>query len=396
MNFQSNYISLENSTESILFSDANIVLYGNGIEESAELYYASSNDEMSIVGIKTTGIPSLMLTYTDLELHLKFPISYDDTYSDSFSAEAENHLGQNYVRSGNIEIKADGYGTLILPETTISNALRIRTIKNYNDVESGEIAFEYIDTIYNWYDGIHNFPLATASNIQSFITDFEGPALSISTISFTDQFTTTTALNSIEKQNQFSFYPNPATDFIYTNKATTIEIYDLRGALVKSEYMKNKGVLRVEYEDDIAKLLDGQHRIAGFQNYEGKRGTFELIITIYVDMKLEDQAIVFATINKEQKNVSNSLVTDLFAFAESRSPQKTGHNIARALNKKEGSPFFDKIKILGTAESSNETITQSTFVESILKYITREKQADRDFYRRNKKDKNIKLPHINE
>ena len=231
MNFQSNYISLENSTESILFSDANIVLSGNGIEESAELYYASSNDEMSIVGLKTNGIPSIMLTYTDLELHLKFPISYDDTYSDSFSAEAENHLGQNYVRSGNIEIKADGYGTLILPETTISNALRIRTIKNYNDVESGEIAFEYIDTIYNWYDGIHNFPLATASNIQSFIPDFEGPALSISTISFTDQLETTTALNSIEKQNQFSFYPNPATDFIYTNKATTIEIYDLKSGM---------------------------------------------------------------------------------------------------------------------------------------------------------------------
>lgn len=163
-----------------------------------------------------------------------------------------------------------------------------------------------------------------------------------------------------------------------------------------AEYIKNKGVLRLEYKDDIAKVLDGQHRIAGFQKYEGKRGTFELIVTIYVDMELEDQAIVFATINKEQKNVSNSLVTDLFAFAESRSPQKTGHNIARALNKKKGSPFFDKIKILGTAESSNETITQSTFVDSILKYITRDKQSDRDFYRRNKKDESQKLPHIDE
>ena len=161
-----------------------------------------------------------------------------------------------------------------------------------------------------------------------------------------------------------------------------------------AEFIKNEGVLRLEYKDDIAKVLDGQHRIAGFHNYTGKRGTFELIVTIYVDMELEDQAIVFATINKEQKSVNNSLVTDLFAFAESRSPQKTGHNIARALNKKEGSPFFDKIKILGTAVSSNETITQSTFVDSILKYITRDKQSDRDFYRRNKKEENKKLPHI--
>ena len=264
MNFQSNYISLENSTESILFSNANIVLSGNGIEESAELYYASSNDEMSLVGIKTTGTSSIMLTYTDLELHLKFPISYDDTYSDSFSAEAENHLGQTFVRSGNIEIKADGYGTLILPETTISNALRIRTIKNYNDVESGEIAFEYIDTIYNWYDGIHNFSLATASNSQIFIPDFEGPALSISTVSFTDQFTTTTSVNSIEKQNQFSFYPNPATDFIYTNKATRIEIYDLRGALVKSENITNQRI-------DISDLKSGMYIVKSPEtNYSEK------------------------------------------------------------------------------------------------------------------------------
>lgn len=159
-----------------------------------------------------------------------------------------------------------------------------------------------------------------------------------------------------------------------------------------AKYDKKTGKLKIEFEDDIAKVLDGQHRIAGFQYYNGKRGSFELIVTIYIDMELEDQAIVFATINKEQKNVSNSLVADLFAFAESRSPQKTGHNIARALNKKEGSPFYDKIKILGKAESVNETITQATFVESILKYITSDRQADRDFYRRNKNKKDEKLP----
>lgn len=158
-----------------------------------------------------------------------------------------------------------------------------------------------------------------------------------------------------------------------------------------AEYLEDEGILRLEYKDDIAKVLDGQHRIAGIEYYKEKRGTFELIVTIYVDMELEDQAIVFATINKEQKNVSGSLVTDLFAFAESRSPQKTGHNIARALNGKEGSPFFDKIKILGVANSQNETITQSTFVDSLLKYITKDKQLDRDFYRRNKDKKNAKL-----
>lgn len=161
-----------------------------------------------------------------------------------------------------------------------------------------------------------------------------------------------------------------------------------------AEYIESEGVLRILYKDDIAKVLDGQHRIAGFEYYNRSRGTFELIVTIYIDMELEDQAIVFATINKEQRNVNGSLVTDLFAFAESRSPQKTGHNIARALNNKETSPFYNKIKILGNADSTSETITQSTFVESLLKYVTKDKQLDRDFYRRNKNKKHAKLDYV--
>ena len=157
------------------------------------------------------------------------------------------------------------------------------------------------------------------------------------------------------------------------------------------KYIEAKNLLQIEYKDDIAKVLDGQHRIAGFEYYTKPRGTFELIVTIYIDMELEDQAIVFATINKEQKGVSKSLVADLYAFAENRSPQKTGHNIARALTAKEGSPLYKKIKILGTAENITETITQSTFVEALLKYITKDAQLDRDFYRRNKNNHESKL-----
>lgn len=160
-----------------------------------------------------------------------------------------------------------------------------------------------------------------------------------------------------------------------------------------AKYDSITGIMTIPFKDDIAKVLDGQHRIAGFKDYKGK---FQLVVSIYIDMELEDQAIVFSTINKEQKSVSNSLVIDLFAFAESRSPQKTGHNIARALSKKEGSPLFGKIKILGKAETLSQTITQDTFVKNLLMYITKDKQTDRDFYKRNKNDKKAKLPYATE
>ncbi|AMQ01857.1 DGQHR domain-containing protein [Pedobacter cryoconitis] len=159
-------------------------------------------------------------------------------------------------------------------------------------------------------------------------------------------------------------------------------------------YNPETHTMKILYKDDVAKVLDGQHRIAGLRHFERDQSQFQLIVTIYIDMELEDQAIVFATINKEQKNVSNSLVADLFAFAKTRSPQKTAHNIARALNKKEGSPFYKKIKILGTAvNKETETITQDTFVKSLLKYITSDPQSDRNFYKVHK-DKDSKLPLI--
>jgi DGQHR domain-containing protein len=160
-----------------------------------------------------------------------------------------------------------------------------------------------------------------------------------------------------------------------------------------AKYDSETSTMTIDFRDDIAKVLDGQHRIAGLRSYRKDASTFQLAVTIYIDMELEDQAIVFSTINKEQKNVSNSLVADLFAFAETRSPQKTGHNVARALTKKEGSPLFEKIKILGKADKETQSITQDTFVKSLLKYITKDMQTDRDFYRRNKNNRAAKLPY---
>lgn len=148
-----------------------------------------------------------------------------------------------------------------------------------------------------------------------------------------------------------------------------------------AEYDETTHKLKIKYSEDVAKVLDGQHRIAGLKHFEGD--VFQCIVTIYIDMDIEDQAIIFATINKEQKGVNKSLVADLFDFAKTRSPQKTCHNIARALSSKEGSPFYEKIKILGTARNSEkETITQDTFVKSLIKYISKDPQADRDIYKK--------------
>ena len=152
-----------------------------------------------------------------------------------------------------------------------------------------------------------------------------------------------------------------------------------------AKYNEKSQTMKIVKGINIAKVIDGQHRIAGLENYEFADNPFQLNVTIFVGMELEDQAIVFATINQTHTKVNKSLVADLFEFAKTRSPQKTAHNIVRALNEKNGSPFKNKIKILGTAiDKELETITQSTFVEYILKYMTKDKMHDRDLYKRGK------------
>jgi len=148
-----------------------------------------------------------------------------------------------------------------------------------------------------------------------------------------------------------------------------------------AEYNDQLGVMTITKDDRVAKIIDGQHRIAGLQGYDGPR--FMLNVAIFVDMEIEDQATVFATINLSQTKVNKSLVYDLYDYAQSRSPQKTTHNIARLLNREEGSPFLNKIKILGRATpGKDETLTQAAFVEGLMPYISSDPVADRDILKR--------------
>jgi len=138
----------------------------------------------------------------------------------------------------------------------------------------------------------------------------------------------------------------------------------------------------IDAEENVAKIIDGQHRIDGLKGYSGPR--FQLNVTIFVDMDIEDQALLFATINLKQTPVSKSLAYDLFEFAKTRSPQKTCHNIAKLLNTREGSPFHRRIMILGIATGQpTETITQAAFIDRLIVYVSPDPMADRDAIKRN-------------
>jgi len=150
-----------------------------------------------------------------------------------------------------------------------------------------------------------------------------------------------------------------------------------------TRYDKEAELISLYDGQNVAKILDGQHRIAGLEGYSN--GDFELPVTIFVDMDIENQALLFATINLEQTKVNKSLAYDLYDYARQRSPQKTAHTIVRLLDSRDGSPFRGKIKILGTAGDPGETISQALFVDALLRMISDNPMEDRDLLKRGKK-----------
>jgi DGQHR domain-containing protein len=155
----------------------------------------------------------------------------------------------------------------------------------------------------------------------------------------------------------------------------------------------NDNSLSIRKSDEIAQIIDGQHRLLGLQKalddnqlFNKNIKDFELVVTIYVDMDIENQSMVFSTINKAQTKVNKSLVFDLYDLSNSRSPYRTAHNIVRVLNENEKSPLKNKIKMLGLADDpENETIAQATLVDCIVEYISKSPLKDRDTLKRNEK-----------
>ncbi|WP_449632386.1 DGQHR domain-containing protein [Rahnella aceris] len=156
----------------------------------------------------------------------------------------------------------------------------------------------------------------------------------------------------------------------------------------------------------VAKILDGQHRLAGFENTDfcfisqsNEKVDFEVLVTIFVEADLHTQSQVFTMVNQNQTKVNKSLVYDLESLALARNPSKTAHQIAVLLNSKSDSPFYKRIKRLGvkTPGVTTELITQAAFVDNLVKWtISKHPSLDRDILLGRKKNfigiKNNKLP----
>lgn len=134
---------------------------------------------------------------------------------------------------------------------------------------------------------------------------------------------------------------------------------------------------RFDGNEKIGDVIDGQHRLEGLKssNYIEK---FELPVVLMFNLYPEEKAYVFSIINSKQTRVNMSLIYDLFALSSNRSPYKTCHETARALNKEVSSPFHNRLKMLGKKVEGQElaSLSQGTFIKYMLELISRKPDED--------------------
>ncbi len=139
---------------------------------------------------------------------------------------------------------------------------------------------------------------------------------------------------------------------------------------VSGKNLETDGASRVRIRNvpKAATIIDGQHRLEGFRNRP--EIMFQLLVTIFVDLELQEQAYLFSTINTKQTRINPSLNRDLLEFSNIETPEKIAHNVAKVMSWEVDGPWFRQIKMLGTKDAlSAGMITQHAFVTPIIEMI---------------------------
>lgn len=218
-------------------------------------------------------------------------------------------------------------------------------------------------------------------------------------------------------------------DFLINDETATFPTNVVLGIpqnIIASQTVGNDGIVNIVFDNKVVEevekakngdadadiyvtIIDGQHRIRGIevaidrlqakivqgkddntQYWQDKLNNLlniELVISCFVDKTLEYQAMIFSTINRTQKRVSQDLVYSLFGLSTDDSPYKTALEVVLALNGHKKSPFYKRIKLYGGNYDKTDCppLSQATMVKSIVALIsTTLRESENDKYRARK------------
>ena len=165
------------TTNGNLFPSANLVeKYSDG----SFVYVNKTLNENYLVGYIDTTTSNPAINYPNPMLFAKRPLNYGTIIKDTFTISGSSALGI-------VTIDPDAYGTLILPNGTYTNTLRVKI---------SQVHQWFTSIVYVWFDGIHTSALVKVDNqpsVEYLLSE-------------------TTDVSESKEQTAFNFYPNPASN----------------------------------------------------------------------------------------------------------------------------------------------------------------------------------------
>lgn len=150
--------------------------------------------------------------------------------------------------------------------------------------------------------------------------------------------------------------------------------------------------LTIPTGERMASVIDGQHRLLGFDYCIPERRDMELLCAVYMDLPQAYQAYLFATININQRKVNKSLAYEQFGYnlddetPQGWAPDKLAVFFTRKLNLNPESPLHQHIKIapleadlvFDTPSESGWVVSTACIVEGIVSLVSTRPKIDRD------------------
>src|SRR6185437_14505755 len=139
-------------------------------------------------------------------------------------------------------------------------------------------------------------------------------------------------------------------------------------SLSKDSFYKNGMVNIPNRPSGEAFIIDGQHRLWSFGEEFSEKADLEVVVSAFIELPDELKALIFKTINGEQRKINPSLVYDLIPMLRDKNLVEfeswRAQEIVEMLDTDANSPWAKKISMVG---EPGKIISQSSFVTAIKK-----------------------------
>lgn len=223
-------------------------MYSYYIDDTSSIFYIGG---WANSGVWETGL----FHYTDTDKVYTFPFSLNDIYSDTLTGSYFDFSGGGYhAMHGRRIVEADGFGTLIMPNMTYPNCLRIKSTRHMTD--SAMFTFySWTDTSYTWFQLNRSGYILKIDNEFAFRTNkyyYSNPLIN--------------SLPEAIQENRITLFPNPCHSnltFKWENAFAGNAIITIRnviGQLIRHDEITRLSPLE-NRNIDVSNLMPGYYTI---------------------------------------------------------------------------------------------------------------------------------------